>query len=125
MRISIMKKSTLYSMTAALALIAIPFGSQAASWTCKNGSTVREIHVQAESPSSPVPCSVVYKKTTEGVADQTLWTAENDAAYCEEKAKGLADKLTSLGWTCEETKADASAPAPAPAPAPASAPAKP
>jgi hypothetical protein len=122
-----MKKSTLYSLTAALALIAIPFGSQAATWTCKSGKIVREIDVQSQTPSSPVPCSVVYKKTTEGAADQTLWTAENDAAYCEEKAKGLADKLTSLGWTCEEAKADTSAPVPAsaPAPVPDKAPAKP
>ncbi|MGA7593967.1 MAG: hypothetical protein WCA64_02120 [Gallionella sp.] len=100
-----MKKSTLCSMTAALALIAIPFGSQAATWTCKSGNNVREIDVQSQTPSSPVPCSVVYKKTTEGAADQTLWTAENDAAYCEEKAKALADKLNASGWNCQEAAA--------------------
>jgi hypothetical protein len=100
-----MNKSTLYNLTAALALIAIPFGSQAATWTCKSGNTVREIDVQSQTPSNPVPCSVVYKKTTEGVPDQTLWTAENDAAYCEEKAKALADKLNSSGWNCQEAAA--------------------
>jgi hypothetical protein len=108
MRISTMKKTSLYSLTAALAMIAIPFSSQAASWSCKHGDSVREVHIQTESPSSPVPCSVVYKKTTEGAADQTLWTAANDAGYCEEKAKGLVEKLTSLGWTCEEAMGGAS-----------------
>jgi len=98
-----MKRTSLFTLAAALALLAIPFSSQAASsWSCKNGSNVREIHIQSQSPSSPVPCSVIYKKTTEGAADQTLWTASNDAGYCEQKAKALVEKLASLGWTCEE-----------------------
>jgi hypothetical protein len=108
MRISTMTKPSLFSLTAALALLAIPFGSQAASWSCKHGSNVREIHIQTESPSSPVPCSVVYKKVTEGAADQTLWNATNDAAYCAEKAKAFVEKQVSLGWTCEEAKSVAS-----------------
>ena len=98
-----MNKSSIFSLTVALAVFTIPFGAQAATWTCKNGNNVREILVQAESPSSPVPCSVVYKKTTEGAADQTLWTAANDAAYCEEKAKAFVDKQVSWGWTCVES----------------------
>ena len=97
-----MKNPSLFNLTVALALLAIPFSSQAASWSCKNGSNVREIHIQTESPSSPVPCSVVYKKVTEGAADQTLWTAANDAAYCAEKAKAFVEKQVSLGWTCQE-----------------------
>jgi len=67
-----MKKSSLICQTALIALLAIPFSSQAATWTCKNGSNVREIDVQSQTSSSPVPYSVVYKKTTEGTADQTL-----------------------------------------------------
>jgi hypothetical protein len=100
-----MKKSSLVSHTVVIALLAIPFSSNAQSWTCKQASNVREIHIQSESPASPVPCSVVYKKVTEGVPDQTLWTAENDAAYCEEKAKAFVEKQTSWGWTCEEAAA--------------------
>jgi hypothetical protein len=104
-RISIMNKPNLFSLSVALALFAIPFSSQAATWTCKNGNNVREIDVQQQTPSSPVPCSVVYKKVTEGAPDQTLWTAENDAAYCEEKAKAFVDKQVSWGWTCVESVA--------------------
>lgn len=100
-----MKKSSLICQTALIALLAIPFSSHAQSWTCKLGNSVREIHIQTTTPGSPVPCSVVYKKTTEGAADQTLWTATNDAAYCDEKAKALADKLNSSGWNCQEAAA--------------------
>ena len=100
-----MKKSNLIYQTAIIALLAIPFSSHAQSWTCKLGNNVREIQIQTETPGSPVPCSVVYKKTTEGVADQTLWNATNDASYCEEKAKAFAEKLNSHGWTCQEAAA--------------------
>ncbi|MGA9665459.1 MAG: hypothetical protein WBQ69_03295 [Gallionella sp.] len=105
MKTSRMKTSSLFSLAVAFALIAIPCSSQAGSWSCKNGTDVREIHVQSQTPSSPVPCSVVYKKVSEGTPDQTLWNAANDAAYCEEKAKAFADKQVSWGWTCEEIKA--------------------
>jgi len=98
-----MKKPSLFIQTVAIALLAIPFSSQAESWSCKKGNGVREIHIQSESPSSPVPCSVVYKKLTEGAADQTLWSATNDAGYCEEKAKAFVEKQVSWGWTCVET----------------------
>jgi hypothetical protein len=104
-----MKILSLVSQTVAVALLVIPFSSQAESWTCKQGNNVREIHIQSESPSSPVPCSVVYKKVTEGAEDQTLWTAENDAGYCEEKAKAFVEKQVSWGWTCEETAGGESA----------------
>jgi len=113
-----MNKPNLAGLTVALALCSIPFASQAASWTCKSGNAVREIVVQSQSPSSPVPCSVVYKKVSEGVPDKTLWTAENDATYCEEKAKAFADKQVSFGWTCIESVPAAQVPA-AQAPAPA------
>lgn len=101
-----MKKLSLLSQTAAIALLAIPFSSQADSWSCRHSNDVREIHIQSETADSPVPCSVVYKKLTEGVEDQVLWTAQNDAAYCEEKAKEFVERQVGWGWTCVETIAD-------------------
>ena len=98
-----MKKSSLICQTALIALLAIPFTSHAQSWTCKLGNSMREIQIQTTTPGSPVPWSVVYKK--EGAADQTLWNATNDAAYCAEKAKALADKLNASGWNCQEEAA--------------------
>jgi hypothetical protein len=53
-----------------------------------------------------VPCQVVYKKLTEGVEDQVLWSAQNDAAYCDFKAKGFVEKLESWDWVCVETIRD-------------------
>jgi len=104
-----MKKSIPFILPAVIAMLAIPFSSHAESWSCKQGNNVREIHIQSESPSSTVPCSVVYKKVTEGAEDQTLWTAENDAGYCEEQAKAFVEKQVSWGWTCEETAGGESA----------------
>ena len=49
------------------------------------------------------------EKLTEGAEDRVLWSAQNDASYCEEKAKGFIEKLESLGWTCVETIRDEAA----------------
>ena len=102
-----MKISSTVSLTIAFALLAIPFSSQAQSWSCKNGDSVREISIQTDTPGSPVPCSVVYKKVTEGGPELKLWTATNDAVYCADKAKAFIEKQTSWGWTCEEAMAGA------------------
>ena len=87
---------------ACLSLIALPFTVSAESWSCRHGDDVREIHIKQET-SAAVPCSVVYRKLTEGVEDQTLWTANSDAGYCAEKAKEFIAKQESWGWTCVET----------------------
>ena len=89
----------------ATALIAFSGSSYAESWSCRHDNNVREIHIVQET-SSAVPCSVVYKKQTEGVEDQVLWTAMNDANYCVEKAAAFVEKQTIWGWTCVETIAD-------------------
>lgn len=84
---------------------ALPVSAYAESWSCSKNDDVREVHVE-RSTSAPVPCHVLYKKQTEGVEDQILWNANNDATYCEEKAQGLIAKLESLGWVCTETIRD-------------------
>jgi hypothetical protein len=86
----------------------VPLSAHADSWSCRLGNDVREVHME-QTTSAPLPCQVVYKKLTEGVEDQVLWTAQNDAAYCEFKAKGFIEKLESLGWTCVETIRDETA----------------
>jgi hypothetical protein len=75
------------------------------SWSCRHGNDVREVHIERLTPS-PAPCEVVYKKLTEGVEDQVLWSAQSDGAYCGEKASGFITKLESFGWTCVETIRD-------------------
>ena len=83
----------------------IPLTAHADSWSCRLGNDVREVHTEQTTPA-PVPCQVVYKKLTEGVEDQILWSAQNDPAYCEYKAKAFVEKLESWGWTCVETIRD-------------------
>lgn len=87
------------------ALLLLPFSTFAESWSCRHDNDVREVHI-VQASSEPVPCSVVYKKLTEGVEDQVLWTAANDANFCHEKAQAFVDKQISWGWTCVETIAD-------------------
>ena len=84
------------------ALLLLPLGASAESWSCRQDNDVREVHVQ-RTGSGPVPCEVVYKKLTEGVEDQVLWNAQNQANYCEEKAAEFVAKLEGWGWTCVET----------------------
>jgi hypothetical protein len=88
-----------------VAIFAVPVSAYADSWSCSHDNLVREVHI-VRTTSAAVPCNVVYKKQTEGVEDQVLWSAENDEVYCAEKAKGLIDKLESNGWVCTETISD-------------------
>ena len=89
----------------AISLLVIPFSASADSWSCRHNNDVREIHIQRDT-SAPVPCQVVYKKLTEGVEDQVLWTAENDANFCDQQARAFVAKQESWGWTCVETIQD-------------------
>jgi len=100
-----MKKTLLLIPTAVLAFS--PLATMADSWSCRNSNDVREIHIE-RSTSEPVPCQVVYKKLTEGVGTQVLWSAEYDAEYCVQKANEFVAKQESWGWTCVETIAEKS-----------------
>ena len=95
----LLRRSTL--IIAILAL-SVSFNAYADSWNCSSSDLVREVVIEYPAGGS-VPCNVVYKKQTEGVEDQVLWSAENDEAYCEEKARELVANLESWGWVCMET----------------------
>ena len=86
--------------TVIMMLLAVPNVANAGSWICESNSAIREITVERET-SSPVPCSVVYDKSSEGQGSKVVWTAAVDGSYCEAKADGLAEKLKSYGWACE------------------------
>lgn len=85
-----------------------PLNAYADSWSCRQGNDVREVHIE-QSTSSPAPCKVVYRKLTEGIEDQVLWSAQNDGSYCAERAKGFIAELESWGWICVETIRDEAA----------------
>jgi hypothetical protein len=82
--------------------LSVCFNAYADSWNCSNSDLVREVVVQYPEGGA-LPCNVIYKKQTEGFEDQVLWSAETEEGYCEEKARGLVDKLESWGWVCLET----------------------
>ena len=88
-----------------VALLALPVSAYADSWSCSKNNNVREVHIETTN-SEAAPCNVVYKKPTEGAEDRTLWHAETDYDYCQEKAKGLIAKLETWGWVCAETIRD-------------------
>jgi len=80
-------------------LIAAPVGAYASSWSCTHGDKTRNIVIEYASSGS-VPCIVVYRKSSEGAEDQTLWSAENIEGYCEEKAAAFVAKQEGWGWAC-------------------------
>lgn len=86
----------------ALMLLGVSVNVYADSWSCSHDDLVREVIV-AYPQGGSLPCDVVYKKQTEGVEDQALWSAENEEGYCEEKARELVARLESWGWVCLET----------------------
>ena len=96
------------ALTVVVISLIAPFAAYADAWSCRHDNDVREVHM-VQTTEAPVPCQVVYKKLTEGAEDQVLWNAQNDAAYCEEKAAAFVEKLEGLGWTCVETIQDEAA----------------
>ena len=74
--------------------------AQAAETACTYGDMVRRVVVMTE-PGVTVPCEVHYFKDTEAPGDvEVLWSATEQAGYCDEKAAGLVTKLEGWGWDC-------------------------
>jgi len=94
-----MKNLRRFSLPIILAVLTLPTAVNAESWICEQGTLIREINVE-RTTANPVPCSVAYDKQAEGLGSSVLWTANADAAYCDAKANGLAEKLSGLGWSC-------------------------
>lgn len=100
--------------------IALAQGS--GSTQCTYGDMVRRVVIMAE-PGVSVPCEVHYFKDTEAPGeDQVLWSADNQAGYCEEKAAGLVASLEGWGWDCGAGAEPAAAPEPEAAAEPEAAP---
>ncbi len=104
-----------------LSTISLPATAVAAdNYRCTNGDLVRRVEIYYE-PGLEVPCEVHYYKDTELPGErQVPWRAQNEAGYCESRAKAFIEQLKSQGWECTATEAGASPP-PAEAP-PAEAP---
>jgi hypothetical protein len=110
-----MKHRVLFSSLAA-ALPAIAFAQSSDTYQCTMGDLTRRVEIARES-GAPVPCEVLYFKDSEAPGErQVLWSAANEAGYCESQAQGFVEKLQGLGWECQSTPGS---PAPAAAVPPA------
>ena len=70
------------------------------STQCTYGDMQRRVVIMSE-PGVSVPCEVHYFKDTEAPGeDQVLWSASQQAGYCEEKAADLVARLEGFGWDC-------------------------
>lgn len=76
--------------------------AERSQFTCTSGELVRRVIIEVGDLSTGLPCEVVYWKDSEapGVR-RVLWNARSDAAYCDGRAAGLVDKLTTAGWSCD------------------------
>lgn len=78
---------------------------QTANFRCVNGAEIRRVEV-AHPTGAPVPCEVRYFKDTEAAGQSaTPWRADNEAAYCADRAAELVSRLRGFGWICTAAQA--------------------
>ncbi|HEY5566795.1 MAG TPA: hypothetical protein VIM81_06075 [Gammaproteobacteria bacterium] len=105
------------SLAAALPLTALAQSSD--TYQCTMGGLTRRVEVAHET-SAPVPCEVRYHKDDEAPgAPQVLWSASNEAGYCESQAEGFVARLEGMGWQCDSAVSEGISAAPVPAEPPA------
>ena len=68
---------------------------------CTNGPQERVISITYQDQDAKVPCNVEYTKNGQ---TETLWHAENEYGYCDEKAEEFIQKLNELGWLCGDKR---------------------
>ena len=64
---------------------------------CTNGYQERVVSIVYQDQDAKVPCDVEYTKDGQ---TETLWHAENEYGYCQEKAEEFIQKLSGWGWQC-------------------------
>ena len=86
-----------------LVAVVVALGGQVASAktvTCSMASFERTVELRYDNPGEAVPCEIRYAKPDEGVGEEVLWRAENEAGYCEARFQAFVDKLRGFGWSC-------------------------
>ena len=63
---------------------------------CQLGDAVRVIQV-VYPEGGELPCEVHYQRDGE---KSVLWSARNEAGYCEKKAAEFVEKQRNWGWQC-------------------------
>ena len=73
------------------------------NYECTMAGLSRRVEV-AYTTAEAVPCEVRYYKDSGGQSGpQVLWSAQNEAGYCERQAQDFVAKLQGMGWTCTDT----------------------
>lgn len=94
-----MKQRIVFVLMATL-VPAVATAQDSGKYQCTYGEMQRRVEV-AHEPGVEVPCSVHYFKDTEMPGEQqVLWSAQNDSAYCQDKATEFVAKLEGWGWDC-------------------------
>jgi hypothetical protein len=79
-------------------------GSVGDKTVCSQGGLERHLELEWADTEKNAPCKVHYRKTSEDPNHhRVLWTADNDAAFCTEKAQEFVSKLEGWGWNCQVT----------------------
>jgi len=92
------KLSTIIAALLLAPLTALP--QDTGGYVCTYGEMTRRVVIMTE-PGVAVPCEVHYYKDTEAPGEtEVLWSAENDAGYCQRKAEEFVQKLDGWGWSC-------------------------
>ena len=94
-----MKRSNRSRSGAAVFLLLTAGLTQAEPTVCTLAELERSVEVVYSNPGQTVPCEVLYAKNDAGTIE-TLWRANNEAGYCEDKAAAFLARLESLGWDC-------------------------
>ncbi len=108
------QRLTVLAWTALAAIASSPvFAQNNRNYECAMGGLSRRVEV-AYTSAAAVPCEVRYYKDSEGQSGpQVLWSAQNQAGYCEQQAQDFVSKLQSMGWTCTDTGTSGGSPRPA------------
>ena len=73
---------------------------------CRLDDRLRTVEVVRASPNEPVPCEVVYDKSSEGQGRSVLWRAQRERGYCEARMEEFVAKLEGMGWSCDAPDAE-------------------
>jgi len=85
----------------AAAFPGLSYAQSAMSFQCSLGDLQRRLQILTE-PGVSVPCEVHYFKDSEEPGErQILWSATNQAGYCERRTEEFVAKLRGMGWNCQ------------------------
>lgn len=87
-----------------LAVSVIAAGAVAEEFQCQRGELVRRIEVRFADDADRLPCEVIYWRDSEAPGQpQSLWNAEHQLDYCQDRAREMVEQLENAGWACAAT----------------------